>query len=178
MRKRLRTPLVVAAMTAALLIVLVAPASAARATQIGGAGHVIGDPAGGPAQGCADQGVFTLKLDDGSLRGCWYTTWIDPDSIHDNPSGTWRERGEETFVGDYYDPDGSWVGFGTFSTTYHFTGKFDGDGEIFGRCQHPIVAMSGTGVFEGITGRVDFKDVDPAAGLLEYRGHIKFPKGA
>ena len=30
--------------------------------------------------------------------------------------------------------------------------------EIFGRCQHPIVAGSGEGVFEGVTGRIDMKD--------------------
>jgi hypothetical protein len=90
--------------------------------------------------------------------GCWYTDSIDPDSIHDNPSGTWRERGEEHFVGTL---DGVPV---TFSTTYHFTGKFDSDGEIFGRCQHPLVG--------GGTGRVDFKDVAPATGGLEYRGHL------
>ena len=173
----MKAPLVVAAMTAALLVVLVAPANAGGATQIGGDGHVIGDPAGGPAEGCLDQGVFTLKLDDGSLRGCWYTDSIDPDSIHDNPSGTWRERGEETFDGCYFVGETN-MGCGTFSTTYHFTGKFDSDGEVFGRCQHPIVVNTGTGVFAGITGRVDFKDVDPAAGLLEYRGHIKFPNGA
>ena len=45
--------------------------------------------------------------------------------------------------------------------------------EIFGRCQHPIVAGSGTGVFEGVTGRLDFKD-DIAAGNFPYRGHFKF----
>ncbi|MGI9648277.1 MAG: hypothetical protein ACR2OI_07135, partial [Acidimicrobiia bacterium] len=54
----------------------------------------------------------------------------------------------------------------TFSTTYHFTGKFRPDeSEIFGRCQHPLVS--------GGDGRIDFKDVAPDTGGLEYRGHLR-----
>jgi len=62
----------------------------------------------------------------------------------------------------------------TFSTTCRFTGKYTEcdeeeviplGAEIFGRCQHPIVAGSGTGMFEGVTGRLDYKDY-PACRLL------------
>jgi hypothetical protein len=159
----------------AMMLALAPPASADGngAAQISGDGVAYGPtplPAGLITVCDKTEGLFTLELTAGNLVGCWYTDTIDPDSIHDNPSGTWRERGTETFVGGFYDADGL-VGTGTFSTTYHFTGKFDSDGEIFGRCQHPITG--GTGVFEGATGRVDFKDVDPANGILEYRGHLK-----
>lgn len=161
--------------TAMAMVLALAPTAAAGgkgAVQIGGGGFVIGDPADGPGFDCLNQGVFTLKLDSGSLRGCWYTDEIYEDSIQENPSGTYQERGAETFVGEYW-VDGKKIGEGSFSTTYHFTGKFDGDGnEIFGRCQHPIVEGTGTGIFAGVKGRVDFKDVDVVNGILEYRGHI------
>jgi hypothetical protein len=83
--------------------------------------------------------------------------------------------GREYFVGTYNEEAG------TFWTTYKFEAKFEDcseDGsylgmEIFGRCQHPIVKGSGTGVFEGVTGRLDFKD-DIAAGNFPYRGHLNF----
>ena len=45
--------------------------------------------------------------------------------------------------------------------------------EIFGRCQHPIVAGSGTGVFNGVTGQMNFKD-DIEAGNFPYRGQLRF----
>ena len=57
---------------------------------------------------------------------------------------------------------------GTFATTYKFSSKWAPDvstgSEVHGRCQHPIVAGSGTGGFAGVTGRVDFKD-DVATGV-------------
>jgi hypothetical protein len=169
----MRSVLVTAAVVL-MMVGVVAPVSADSngASQIDGGGLAIGDPAAGSAFGCEDRGVFTLLLTSGSRRGCWYTDVIPEDSIQFNPSGTYQERGEETFVGEYW-VDGVKVGEGEFSTTYHFTAKFAPDGaEIFGRCQHPIVEGSGTGVFEGAKGRVDFKDVDPANGILEYRGHV------
>ena len=65
---------------------------------------------------------------------------------------------------------------GTFATTYKFESKWDPDvstgSEVHGRCQHPIVAGSGTGGFEGATGRVDFKD-EVTTGQNFYWGHIK-----
>jgi hypothetical protein len=61
-------------------------------------------------------------------------------------------------------------------TTYRFTAKYKDCPnlveEIFGRCQHPIVEGSGTGDFEGVTGRFDIKDEDPVA--FPYRGHLRW----
>ena len=66
---------------------------------------------------------------------------------------------------------------GTFRTTYKFEGKLNSAGlEIKGRCQHKIVAGSGTGGFLGASGRVDFKVIEDTT-LIEYhyRGHISLP---
>ncbi len=61
---------------------------------------------------------------------------------------------------------------GTFTTTYKFEAKFAPDGsEIHGRCQHPIVDGSGTGGFEGASGRLNFKDIVETGEYL-YKGHI------
>lgn len=47
-------------------------------------------------------------------------------------------------------------------------------GEVEGRCQHPFVNGSGTGVFEGIKeARLDMRD-DVGAGNFPYRGHLLF----
>jgi hypothetical protein len=103
------------------------------------------------------------------LEGCLYT-FVGPHKS--SPSGTYRETGTETFVGSYLDK-----GSGTFETTYRFEAKYeDVDnlvGEQFGRCQHSIVEGSGTGIFEGVTGRIDFKD-DVEAGNFPYRGHLQY----
>jgi hypothetical protein len=114
---------------------------------------------------------FALLL-TGDLEGCLYAF---VDSYDCSPSGTYREEGREYFVGTYNG------GTGTFWTTYKFQAKFEGcaeDGsfigaEIFGRCQHPIVSGSGTGVFEGVNGRLDFKD-DVESGTFPYRGHLRY----
>ena len=53
----------------------------------------------------------------------------------------------------------------------------DGDfaQEVFGRCQHPIVDGSGTGVFDGVSGRLDFKDVISESGVNSpMMGHLRF----
>ena len=79
------------------------------------------------------------------------------------------ETGRETFVGTM---NGE---YGTFDTNFRFSAKFDNcpgfEGQIFGRCQHPVAAGSGTGVFEGLEGRLDFQD-DVEAGIVYYRGHL------
>ena len=115
-----------------------------------------------------DQGVgpdFALLL-TGDLEGCLYTfvqTW------QCTPGGMYIETGEEIFVAD----DGE----GTFSTTYRFEAKYENcealSGQVNGRCQHPIVAGSGTGKFYGVKGRLDFKD-DVVNGIVEYRGHLEY----
>jgi hypothetical protein len=118
------------------------------------------------------QGADFALIMTGDLEGCHY---VFVDDFECSPSGTYREKGRELFVGTY---NGE---IGTFRTTYKFEAKYEGcaeDGsflgaEIFGRCQHPIVARSGEGVFAGVSGRLDFKD-DIAAGNFPYRGHLRF----
>lgn len=114
---------------------------------------------------------YVIKM-IGDLEGCHYA-FIEEFGCQE--SGTYKERGREIFVGTYKGQPG------TFETTYVFSGKYEGcnpDGtplgaEIFGRCQHPIVEGSGTGVFAGVTGRLDFKD-DVVLLEFPYRGHLKF----
>ena len=113
--------------------------------------------------------VYAIRM-TGDLEGCLYA-FID--DFECSPSGTYREEGREYFVGTYNGQPG------TFRTTYKFEAKYDDcDGgplgaEIFGRCQHPIVAGSGTGVFDGVTGQINFKD-DIEAGNFPYRAHLRF----
>lgn len=109
-----------------------------------------------------------------SLDGCLRITGFDREKF--NVSGTYQEEGTERFDGDLY-VDGEYAGTGSFETSYQFRGKFEEigefDTEIFGRCQHPIV--DGSGVFAGVEGRLDFKDVldGPDAPYFPYRGHIR-----
>jgi hypothetical protein len=148
-----------------LLIALSAPANAAT-NQISGV--AVFDTTGecsSPPTGYED---FTQVM-TGSLAGCWYTN-IETQKDNGAPSGVYIESGKEIFVGSLNGgPEG------TFSTTYKFESKWDPDvstgSEVHGRCQHPIVAGSGTGGFEGATGRVDFKD-EVTTGKFFYRGHI------
>ena len=108
----------------------------------------------------------------GSLEGCWYT---NVETVMDNgaPSGVYLETGREVFVGSL---DGGPEG--VFETTYKFESKWQPDVstgvEVHGRCQHPIVAGSGTGGFAGVTGLVNFKDVVEDGSYL-YRGHLRLP---
>jgi hypothetical protein len=120
----------------------------------------------------AGQGAALALTLTGDLEGCQY---FFIDEFECSPSGTYREVGRELFVGTYNGQSG------TFRTTYKFEAKYEGCAEnggplgleIFGRCQHPIVEGSGTGVFEGVTGRLEFKD-DIEAGNFPYTGHLKF----
>jgi len=141
---------------------------ASGATRIGGIGY-FADPSLGE---CVDDAEgngsdFALRM-TGDLEGCHYVFIADWEC---SPSGTYRERGTEIFVGRYQGQSG------TFATTYLATAKLgvcpDFATEIFGRCQHPIVRGSGTGVFEGATGRFDIKD-DIEAGNFPYRGHLRW----
>lgn len=111
--------------------------------------------------------AYPPLLLSGSLQGCWYT---EIDTSKTTPSGVYLEAGREVFVGHLNGGPS-----GVFTTTYKFEGKFAPDGtEIFGRCQHPLVAGSGTGGFAGATGRLDFKDIVADGGDVSYvyRGHI------
>jgi len=167
MRQRTERSAALFVLVVGLVVALSAPAAAAT-NQVSGVGVL--DTAGlcpTPPAGYED---FTIVM-TGSLEGCWYTNIV---TTRDNgsPSGVYQERGEENFVGRL---DGV---AGTFATTYHFNSKWDPDvstgSEVHGRCEHPIVAGSGTGSFEGVTGRVDFKD-DVETGEYVYRGHLKLP---
>jgi hypothetical protein len=119
----------------------------------------------------SEDATYALTM-TGDLEGCWY---IFVDDFECSPSGTYREIGRELFVGTYKGESGS------FETTYKFQAKYEGcneDGsyvgaEILGRCEHPIVQGSGTGVFEGVTGRLLIKD-DIEAGNYPYTGHFSF----
>lgn len=145
-----------------------ASSSARGAMQLSGVGfYATQDECDPVSQGA----IYAIKM-TGDLEGCLYA-FID--EFDCSPSGTYRESGREYFVGTYNGETG------TFWTTYKFEGRYEicnPDGsplgaEIFGRCQHPIVVGSGDGVFQGVTGRLDFKD-DIAAGNFPFRGHLQF----
>lgn len=161
---------VVAFIGVALTVTSPVHAGGGGATQISGTGSLEPGDCTSPPEGPADAiAILALNM-SGDLDGCLYSYVL---SYESSPSGTYRERGIDIFVGEYKGEAG------TFETTYLFTAKFEDvanlDGEIFGRCQHPIVAGSGTGVFEGVTGRVDIKDVIEGDTItLHYRGHLRW----
>ena len=134
-------------------------------TQVGGVG-VLTAPGSAPCDDAVHGGADYALAMTGDLEGCIYG-YITSFGYHEN-SGTYQERADEVFIGSWGDVEGS------FSLTENFTGKFDpvtGD-QIHGRCQHPINAGSGTEGFDGVSGRLDFKD-DVDAGIAVYRGHLK-----
>jgi hypothetical protein len=160
---------IVIALSVILALILAAPAAlAGGATQISGVAfyaddarvHVTcDDPRGEGAD-------YALVMTGDLEEGCLYT-FVETAVI--SPSGTYRETGRELFV--------SSDGASTFRTTYRFEGKYedlnDPATEIFGRCQHPIVEGSGTGIYEGVSGTLLFKD-DIEAGNFPYRGHLQY----
>jgi hypothetical protein len=165
-------PTVLFVLVVGLIVALAVPAGAAT-NQLSGVGIV--DTTGAcppPPTGFEDFTSLPPLVMTGSLDGCLYTKVI---TAKDNgtPSGVYQERGEEVFVGSL---NGGPVG--TFATTFKFTSKWDPEvstgSEVHGRCQHPIVAGSGTGGFAGATGRLDFKD-EVVTGEFLYRGHVSLP---
>ena len=168
MKQRIRiSALTVLAMMALISAGLAFPAQsrANGATQISGIGTYAApgaclDPVGGGAD-------YILSF-TGDLSGCDYT-FVETSRCSEG--GAYYESGTETFVGTY---NGQ---FGTFRTNYVFTAKYrdcpNFVGEIAGRCQHPIMAGSGTGGFDGVRGRFDIRD-DVEAGNFPYRGHLAF----
>jgi len=153
--------LAAAACVAAMMMAVPRPASAEEATRISGIGY-FGDP-----EDCPEEATLVLFL-TGDLEG--HLCAFAETGVFTN-SGTYVETGTELYV----DADG----LGTFETTYRFEAKYaeigNFDSEIFGRCQHVIVEGTGTGIFEGVTGRIDFKD-DIDAGNFPYRGSLQFPE--
>lgn len=114
-----------------------------------------------------DGSDYALIL-NGDLSGCHY---VFVEDSRCTPGRAYFEAGTEIFVGTY---NGE---FGTFGTSYVFTGVYLNcdafTGQIAGRCQHPITSGSGTDVFDGVAGRVDMRD-DVETGTFAYRGHLSF----
>jgi hypothetical protein len=135
------------------------------ATQISGIGYYAGS---GECNDPEGEGSDFGLIMTGDLEGCHYV-FIETATC--TAGGAYNETGTETFVGLYNGAPGN------FETTYRFTAKYEDcptlTGEIVGRCQHPIVAGSGEGVFEGVTGRLDFQD-DIETGNFPYRGHFRW----
>lgn len=162
-----RSHAVLALAIASLVVATAAPAWAApdaKNTQISG----VGIPGGFGGNGCDDldydDATYTIAM-SGDLEGCVYGYELEA-KVLDN--GIFQTRDQEFFVGSWDGNEGTW------EMREHFTSKWDPTftEQKFGRCQHPIVDGSGTGDFEGITGRVDFKD-DVELGVANYRGHLK-----
>jgi len=163
----------ISALTALTMMALISGVFAGTAStrtegakQISGIGYYAEQGACTDSQGDGASYVLTLT---GSLTGCHY---VFVETSRCLASGAYYESGTETFVGMY---DGQ---PGTFSTNYVFTAKYADcaafAGEVEGRCQHPFVDGSGTGVFAGIKeARLDMRD-DIGAGNFPYRGHILF----
>jgi hypothetical protein len=154
------------------LAAVTAPASAA-ATHVSGVGFYTENEticASEPPTGYEDFVSYLPLAMSGSLEGCLYTKIVTSRDLG-SPSGFYFETGEEVFVGSV---DGG--AEGTFATTYRFESKWDPDVstgvEVRGRCQHPLVAGSATGGFEGAKGRLNFKD-EVETGLYFYRGYIR-----
>ena len=165
---RLLAATTIATAVGGLLMALSAPASAAT-NQISGVAVLDTTGKCGPPPKGYEEFIDFTQVMTGSLAGCWYTN-IETQKDNGAPSGVYIESGKEIFVGTLNrGPKG------TFTTTYQFESKWDPDvstgSEVHGRCQHPIVAGSGTGGFEGASGRADFKD-EVTTGRFFYRGHI------
>ena len=139
------------------------PALADGATQITGTAYF---PGPGECTDAAYQDSDFSSILHGDMEGCIYT-YVE--SAECTPSGVYHESGHEVFV----NADGG----GTFRTTYFFQAKYKDCpnliNEVVGRCQHPIVDGSGTGVFEGVSGRLHFKD-DIEEGNFPYQGHLNW----
>ena len=164
--KRRLTILTLTTLAAVALIGVVSmapsPVLAEEATQISGVAFFDEEDVCDSGSKVAD---FALIM-TGDLEGCLYTF---VETAESSPSGTYRETGTELFVAS--------DGVSTFETNYRFEAKYEDvenlSGEIFGRCQHPIVEGSGTGIFEGVSGQLFFKD-DVEAGTFPYRGHLQY----
>lgn len=163
MSTRKGTALILALLTTAALLIVGSPAMAAGSIQVSGqTADVTCDT---PPEGFeAYDYAFAIE---GDLTGCVYGI-ITVARFHEG-SGTYQEVADEIF-------DGYWNGeHGTVEMTENYTAKAGADnltGLYFARCKHPFVAGSGTGVFDGATGRLDFKD-DTDAGTAEYKGHVR-----
>ena len=170
MRTKIRRLALLGVLMGALLgMGLVVPVNAAGTTQISGSGYyddATGTECGTPPAGFDSYPGLVLS---GDLEGCLYADVLGF-KFHEAPSGIYIETGRELIVASL-----NGAPTAAFETTYRFESKWDPDAasgvEVKGRCQHPLAAGSGTGVFTGATGRLDFKD-EVSTGLFYYRGHI------
>lgn len=164
--KRQITNIVLTIMTIAALIGAAfsapLPASPDGATKITGIGTYQGNGA------CTDLPASYTYVMTGDLAGCVYAS---VESGRCTAGGAYYETGTEIFVGVYNGQEGTFMTNYVFTATYRDCPNFVG--EIAGRCQHPIAAGSGTGVFEGVRGRYDMMD-DVETGNFPYRGHLQF----
>ncbi len=164
MRKMKHITTIVALLSATIVFGWASPSGADGATQVSGLG-LPGAPGAAPCDDAEYADADYAIGMSGDLEGCVYGYITD---FRFHPSGVYQEYADEIFVGTYGELSG------TFELTEFFTAKFDDDGnQVWGRCKHPIVAGSGTGDFEGITGRLDYKD-DIEAGNAPYKGHLSF----
>jgi hypothetical protein len=167
MRRKIHRLALLAVVMGGLLVAVSVPASAAGAVQISGVGVYETTGECGPPPAGFD--TYPGLIMTGSLEGCLFTGVLTA-TDHGAPSGIYQETGQEMFVGSLNGGP-----LGTFTTTYKFESKWTPDVttgvEFKGRCQHPIVAGSGSGGFAGATGRLDFKD-EVTTGQYFYRGHI------
>ena len=149
-----------------LVLPLMNPVASDAATRLSGAAYFDPEVCPGPPAGYDDFTDYPGLVLTGSLDGCLYTKVL---TVKETPGGVYLESGEEVVVATFGGESG------IFATTYKFEGKYSPTGEQqHGRCQHPIVEGSGTGVFEGVDGRLDFKDIIEDTGTTyEYRGHLK-----
>jgi hypothetical protein len=163
----------------AVLMAALTCASAAVAhgwtLQVSGVQGPLDTTAGAPGDPCATadpqtgQAAIVSNAMAGSLVGCWYLDTFSPTT----PEPDLRGTGTEHFVGcldtdrrgrcTHADPAG------TLALTARFEFEFQSGKEIWGHCQHQIV--SGTGSFQGATGRIDFTD-NVTNGTSTYLGHI------
>jgi hypothetical protein len=172
--KRRLTILTLTTLAAVALIGVVwtapSPALAEGTTQISGVARFADPGECDDPEGAGPPRADYALVMTGDLEGCLYT-FVGP--AVSSPSGTYRETGTETFVASEEDD----TVVDTFKTTYRFEAKYedptDPTTEIFGRCQHPIVEGSGTGIFEGVSGQLFFKD-DVESGTFLYRGHLRY----
>ena len=107
----------------------------------------------------------------GSLIGCWFLDVYTPGPT--SPGGILHATGAEHFVGCLdIRQEGRCTGddpAGTLALSARFEFKVVNNQEIWGRCQHQI--LSGTGAFQGATGKIDFHD-NVTNGTSSYRGWI------
>lgn len=154
----------------AMLGLLTTPASA----DPGGKNHQVRGVATFDTERCPGALDLQPQADGWGLDGCLFLLTVDDFRLSDG--GVYNEYGTEQFVGDLVN-SGQTVATGTFNTEYLITSKWAGEPfaseQFHGRCQHPIT--SGTGDFDGATGRIDFKDtiVEGIAVEFPFFGHVK-----